>query len=318
MASLTTVPAPLPADLMRRVFHVSELEQLGVSQSSSYRRSRADGPWTRLAPGIVLTSSDPPTTDDLIYAALLHAGPNAVITGIHAARLHGIATPDVDAAVHVLIPHSRRLQSYPSIKIERTTRMPEAQVKQGIPVAAPARAVLDAARTWQTRDTTENLLINATQHNAQCHPEQLSKELDLGSRRGTGLPREILREMTVELRSVPELHAFRLIKKSELPTPACNVHLYAADGSYVGCPDVWFDNVGLAIEIDSYAFHFSKSDYASTTLRNIRYAVNGVLVVQILPRRIIKEPEAVLHDIRTAYQAAASRDRPQVSARLPR
>ena len=315
MTSTTTAPVPLATVLTRRVFHVRELEKLDVSQSTSYRRSRADGPWTRLAPGIVLAAPDPPTTDDYIQAALIHAGPTAVITGMHAARLHGLKSPPQDAPVHVLIPHSRRLQSYPSIKIERTIRMPEPEIKDGIPVAPLARAVMDGARTWQTRKTTEELLIDTIQNGYGCQPNRLIEEMELGSRRGTGLPREILRGMTAELRSIPELAAFKLLRSTDLPTPAWNVHLFGADGSYVGCPDVWFDEVGLAVELDSYEFHFSKAGYASTTKRNIRYAANGVLVVQILPSRLTKAPESVVADIKAAYCAAARQGRPSVVTR---
>jgi hypothetical protein len=307
--------APVDESPPRRVFHVTELEKLGVPQSTSYRRARADGRWTRMAPGIILTAPGPPTTDDWIQAALIHGGESAVITGLQGARLHGLKTPRKSTSVHVLIPHSRRLQSYPGIKIERTTRMPEPVDRDGIPTAPLIRAVMDGARTWQTRAFTESLLVEAVQQRGWS-PGRLISEMDLGSRRGTGLPRDVLRTMTATVRSVPELAALKLLQKTDLPEPAWNVPLVASDGTYLGCPDAWFDDVGLAVEIDSYEFHFSKTGYANTTKRNTRYAVNGVLVVQLLPSRITKEPEAVVGEIRSAYFAASRRERPNVVARL--
>ena len=77
----------------QRVFKVAQLEELGVPQSVAYRRARAGGPWTRLAPGVVLVAPGPATVEDLIAAALLLAGPEAVVTGLHAARLHGMRSP---------------------------------------------------------------------------------------------------------------------------------------------------------------------------------------------------------------------------------
>ncbi|QIZ34453.1 hypothetical protein [Saccharopolyspora sp. ASAGF58] len=105
----------------RRVLRVVELENLGISQSTSYRQARPGGPWTRLAPGVLLIAPGPPTIRDRINAALLRAGPGAMITGLHAARLLGLRTPPEEADIHVLIPHRRKVQSYPGTKFERTT-----------------------------------------------------------------------------------------------------------------------------------------------------------------------------------------------------
>lgn len=301
--------------VQRRVFHVAELEKLGVSQSTSYRRARADGPWTRLYPGVVLTAPGPPTVDDLVEAAFLVAGPSAMVTGLHALRLHGLQTVPNDVSVHVLIPHSQRLQGNRFIRFERTTRVPEAVDIGRVRTAPLVRATADASRTWQTRRFTEELIVEATQQGLACRPERLREELDRGSRRGTGLPREILRDMNVDVRSVPELRASRLIRCSGLPQPQWNAPIHNANGSYIGCPDAWFDEVGLAVEIDSFQFHFAKDDYASTIRRNTRYATNGIMVVQILPGQLSKDPESVLADIKRAYDAAAQRERPAVVAR---
>ncbi len=312
MPSLSPV---LPGAEQRRVFHVAELEKLGVSQSTSYRRSRADGPWTRLAPGIVLAATGAPTVDDRIQAALLHAGPACVITGMHGARLHGLTTPPEDSPVHVLIPHTRRVQSYPMIIVERTTRMPQPEDRAGVSCAPPSRAVMDAARTWQTRGITEKLLVEATQLRSRCHPSALATEMERGSRRGTGLPREILRDLTVDLRSVAELNAFRLLRKTDLPSPHWNVSVFGTDGQFLACPDIWFDDVALAVEVDSFQFHFHQASYAETLKRNSRYASNGVAVLQVLPRQLTDRPDTAVASIRAAYEAAAARQRPHVTMR---
>ncbi|MEU6133111.1 hypothetical protein ABZ805_28360 [Saccharopolyspora sp. NPDC047091] len=299
----------------RRVFHVSELEKLGVSQSTSYRRGRVDGPWTRLLPGIVLVMPGPPTTDDLITAALLRAGPSAMVTGMHAARMHGLDTPDETAPVHVLIPHGKKIQSSDLVRFERTTRPPPPIIIDGIPVAPAARAVMDAARTWQSRRSTEALLVEAIQRAPGCSPRALSEEMERGSRRGTGLPREILRAMTADVRSVAELRVFELIRTSDLPEPSWNTSLFDEGGRYVGMPDAWFDDVGLAVEFDSFAYHSSRADFAATTRRNTRYATHGVAVVQILPVDVMQRPDAALSTIRQAYQAATLRPRPNILVR---
>ncbi|WP_243792370.1 hypothetical protein [Saccharopolyspora gloriosae] len=229
--------------------------------------------------------------------------------------MHGLSTPDEDAPVHVLIPHGKKIQGSDRIKFERTTRLPAPVIENDIPLAPAVRAVMDAARTWQPRESTEALLIEAIQRAPGCSAGALKQEMDRGTRRGTGLPRDILRAMTADLRSPAELRAFELIKRSDLPAPSWNVPLFNSSGHYLGLPDAWFDDVALAVEFDSFAFHFSKADYAATTKRNTRYATNGVAVVQILPSDLKNNPEEVIENIRRAYQAAALRPRPEVEAR---
>ncbi|MCR3747851.1 hypothetical protein LX88_001789 [Lentzea californiensis] len=80
-------------------------------------------------------------------------------------------------------------------------------------------------------------------------------------------------------------------------------------------PDTWCDEVGLAWEIDSNEFHYSKDAYARTLERNCRYAAAGISVVQTLPSRLRKKPDAVVAELRAAYTAAQARPRPAVNIR---
>ncbi|GAA0515914.1 hypothetical protein GCM10011581_47390 [Saccharopolyspora subtropica] len=189
----TTKAARAVSETGRRVFRVAELEKWGISQSASYRHVRADGPWTRLAPGIALVVPGEPTLDDRIQAALLRAGPGAMVTGFHAARLHGLETPSKDADIHILIPHGRKIQSYPGVRYERTTRLPQPVYIEGVPTAPVTRAVMDGARTWQTFTFTRRLLFEAIMEKKGCRADELTAEMEAGCRRGTGLPRAILR-----------------------------------------------------------------------------------------------------------------------------
>ncbi|MBB4904953.1 hypothetical protein [Actinophytocola algeriensis] len=85
----------------------------------------------------------------------------------------------------------------------------------------------------------------------------------------------------------------------------------APDGTYIGVPDAWFAEVGLAWEIDSYEFHFQRDDYADTISRNARYAAAGIVVLQTLPSRLRTEPANVARELTAAYEAAKSRAVPR-------
>ncbi|MDI2028743.1 hypothetical protein QFW96_08985 [Saccharopolyspora sp. TS4A08] len=208
------------ANLRRRVYRVAELARLGISQSTAYRWARADGPWTRLAPGIVLVATGPATVRDRIDAALLRAGPGAMVTGMHAARLHGLKSPPESADVHILIPHGQKIQSYAGTRFERTTRLPKPVFVDGIPVAPPVRAVMDGARTFLSAALTKQLLFEAVQHENLCDFEELVTEMNRGSRRGTALPRATLRAYRLDLAPPRDLLRVAPLAGSGKPPPS--------------------------------------------------------------------------------------------------
>ncbi len=92
-----------------------------------------------------------------------------------------------------------------------------------------------------------------------------------------------------------------------------NKKLYTTSGEYIAKPDGWFDDVGLAWEVDSLSFHLKAVDGFDRTLaRNGRYAAAGVLVLQTLPSRLRTEPDKVIEELLAAHAAAAARVRPDV------
>src|SRR5204863_4867339 len=101
-------------------------------------------------------------------------------------------------------------------------------------------------------------------------PAVLRRELQLGSRRGTALPRRVLEEVSDGIRSVAEGWARDLVRRSGLPQPQWNCPVRTVDGELLGVIDAWWDDVALAWEIDSYQFHIAPADYAETLRRSSR------------------------------------------------
>lgn len=225
--------------------------------------------------------------------------------------MHGLRRHPDPTDVHILVPNERELTSYGFVTVERTTRLPEAVQRSGVPVAPAHRAVLDAARRMRDFDVIRALLADAVQR-GRCTPQALAEELNAGSPRGSALPRRALTELLGGAHSVPEGDVFWLWKRSGLPPAQRNVAVYDAQGRHIGTPDVWCDDVALAVEVDSREFHFDVDGYEQTLARNNRYAAAGVVVVQLLPSHIRKEPEAVIAELQRAYAAAARRPRPNV------
>lgn len=282
---------------------VGRLVAFGVSKRTCHRRCVPGGPWQRLLPGVVLLGSGQPTPRQAIEGALLYGGPEAILTGLQACRLHGVRGPKGDTdRVHLLVPSSRQVSSSGFVIVERTTRMPRPVAVNGILVAPLVRAVLDECRKSTTRDPVRALLTEAVQR-ARLNPDLLIRELEAGSDRGSALPRQVLRDVLKGARSVAEIDAMRVWQLSGLPEPLWNHQLRDENGEYIATPDGYFKEAALAWEIDSYDFHFAKKDYAKTLDRNARYAAAGIAVLQTLPSRLRSEPEVVARELRQAYEA---------------
>lgn len=311
-------PEPRPAQLRQHSRHgiirVAQLERLGIASYTAYRRCGPDGPWQWVLPGIVSIDRAPLTHRQLLEAALLHGGEDALVTGAAACRLYGLREAPTGDQVHLLLPAARQVRSAGHALIERTRRYPTAHMWEGLPIAPLDRAVLDCVRRIRVLNPVRALLIEAVQHGG-CRPNALRAELDSGSQRGTAVPRRALGEIDLGICSVAEAHTERLWRAAGLPAPMRNVDVYDNAGEFIAVPDLWWDDVALAWEIDSFAFHFKARDYARTVRRNTRYARAGVAVVQTLPTQLHDHPDAVVRDLSAAFLAAAARPRPNVTCR---
>jgi hypothetical protein len=285
---------------------VATLCELGVPPRTAYRRCVPGGPWQRPLPGVVLLTNAPPTRRQLVEAALLYAGENAMVTGLDACRQHGLRNLPSTYGIHVLVPKDRRLHSTDHVTVERTKRLPNPAVRDGVPLAPLARSVIDACRRLRSHAPTRALITEAVQR-GRVSPNWLTYELERGSQRGTAVPREVLKDVMGGARSTAEIDAMRVWELTDLPRPVWNVPLRSANGTYIGTPDAWFADVGLAWEIDSYEFHFEREHYAKTINRNARYAAAGIVVVQTLPTRLRTDPKTVAAELTAAYNARQRR-----------
>ncbi|SFR09683.1 hypothetical protein SAMN04488564_103202 [Lentzea waywayandensis] len=297
-----------------RIEHLRERSDLGVISAGAlkslgvtnpWRRCTPGGPWQRMYPGVVLLHNGPPTPDQQLTAALLRAGPGAVVTGAEACRRHGL--PARTPELHVLVPGTARGSG--TLILERASPMPTSSDVGGYPVVSAARAVVDTCRFLRSEDEATALIAAAVQR-GRCTPLELWAQART-NRFGTKLVRTVLRELG-RAESVAERDARRLSRKIRLTTPHWNATIAGADGVLIGRPDAWYDDVGLAWEIDSKAFHFGPRDYARTLARNSRYAAAGILVVQTLPTRLRDDQDAVARELKAAHRAAAARPRPPV------
>jgi len=285
----------------------------GMPQSTLDRYFAPGGRWQRLLPGVYLAVTGTATQNQREMAALLYAGGRSLLTGSAAMRHHRLrpAGPDV---VDVLIPWQRRRQSTGFVRVHRTRRMPERLFVTGqIRFAKVPRAVADAARGLTRFDDVRHVVCEAVQRRA-CTVAELTEELKAGPPRSSALFRQALAEIGDGVRSVAEADFRLLILRSDLPKPVFNAQLFDADGIFIATVDAWWQEAGVAAEVDSRAYHLAAADQDRTTGRHDRLAARGILTLHFPPKRIKTDAPGIVSELQSAIDSGLARPRLPVTA----
>jgi hypothetical protein len=154
----------LPGDLVERQAGVIERRQ---ALQAGLRRDAIDGlvrtgRWQRLQYGVYATFSGEPGRDARLWAVILRAGPDAMLSHRTAAGLSGL-TEYPGEVVHVIVPPDRRPKPIPGAVVHRLDRPRTARH----PVLLPPRTrieetVLDIAATASTIDDAIAWVFRAT------------------------------------------------------------------------------------------------------------------------------------------------------------
>ncbi|PVZ10792.1 hypothetical protein [Actinomycetospora cinnamomea] len=289
---------------------VADLTSLGMSSSTISRRVQA-GHARRVLRGVVKEGPDEPTDDQRAAAALLYAGPGAVLSGGEALRRYGLTNPSPAGRLLVLVDAQRQRTSSAFVEIERTERLPAPVDVGGLPLAPLERAVICTVRRLDRRDAVRAVLAEVVQK-GRTTVARLRVELAAGSQRGTALPRQVLDELEAGVRSVAEAWARDLHRDSDLPPVLWNPKLYTTDGTYLAQADAYFPDVGLAWEIDSLAHHLTLEDWDATLRRRARMQAAGLVVAHTRPRRLRQEKADVVAELWGQYRLAAGRPCPDI------
>jgi hypothetical protein len=284
----------------------SQVLACGMTSRALHHRVASSRSWQRLLPGVYLTVTGAVTQEQREMAALLYAGSESLITGVAATRRHRLHPPGPDV-VDLLIPWNQRCQSTAYVRVHRTRRLPGRWYVTGkIRFAEATRAVADAARSMTRFDDVRAVVCEAVQRRA-CFVDDLVTELEAGPSAGSALLRAALAEVADGVRSVAEADFRTLILRSDLPRPVFNARLIDVDGTLIAITDAWWQEAGVAAEVDSRAYHLAAADQDRTTGRHDRLTAHGILALHFPPRRVKEDPAGVLREIRQAITSGLKR-----------
>ena len=101
---------------------VTRTQVLGAAGTDDVIRARLRrGSWRRMYPGVYATFSGEPGRHALLWAAVLYAGPGAMLSHQTAAELWGLAA-DPSSLIHVAVPGGRRVRKQAGLRLHLSVR----------------------------------------------------------------------------------------------------------------------------------------------------------------------------------------------------
>lgn len=224
-----------------------------------------------------------------LIAATLAGGDGAVLSHRSAAELWGIG-PALHGAVSVtLVGRSARSRDGITVHAARRLGAEDATVREGIPVTAPARTVLDLATQLGRRDlarAVEEIEILGVLTGDWLNPLLTRNPRHRGARALRAVTQAA--DAPAMTRSEAERRLLELFRAAGLPQPQTNqrIHGYEVDA-------VWRSH-RLIVEVDGYAFHSSRSSFERDRRKDAELVAHGWRVVRITWRQLTREQEAVV------------------------
>ena len=269
---------------------------LGFSRHAIAHRVER-GHWKRLVRGVYLTHSGVPTRDEWIRAALLWGGPDAVLAGLPALRLHGLRFDFSDTPIVLLVTRGSTRLSSGRVVVRHTTRLPKPRVVSGHPVASPARALVEACLLITDLNTTRELVATVVEDGFST-VTMIGHELAEAPSHGGALLRRVLMEIAAGAESVPECEIAELFQRAGVSGFTQNTRLYDRAGRQIGRGDVVWEELRAVLEIDGQAWHFRPEPWRRTLRRHNRLELAGYAVLHYPPAEIRRDPVGFVAEVR--------------------
>jgi hypothetical protein len=240
-------------NLQRGVVASWQADQAGIAPSRMRSLVRS-GRWQQLHFGVYATFTGTPPPDARLWAAVLRAGPQSILSHETAAELHGLLDRR-STLLHVTIAKSRRVDPICGIVIHRSSRVLETRDPGALPPRTSIdETVLDLAQTAASFDDVVALLARSCQRQLTT-PFLLSESLKWRAKSRWRSEIDLaLRDVADGVHSPLEFRYVRDVERAHgLPTAKRQ-----ASGSQRGRPihrDVRYGRYGVVVELDGKASH---------------------------------------------------------------
>jgi predicted transcriptional regulator of viral defense system len=229
-----------------------QLLDAGLSAQMIKRRLER-GRWQVLYRGVYAAFNGPPPREAWLWAAVLRAGPGAVLSHLTAAELHGLIDSPADS-IFVTIPSTRRLRA-PGIIVQMSGRIGEARQPNRQPPRTSVEETVfdltelamnfDDACGWITRAVGRRLTTENKLRAAMAARKKMRWRAELG---------DVLAAAGDGIHSVLEYRYLRDVERAHgLPRSRHQVRV-VIDGK-AAYRDAYYDEYQLAVELDGRLAH---------------------------------------------------------------
>jgi hypothetical protein len=274
------------------------------------------GRWQPLYRGVYASYTGTPPRESVLWAALLRAGPGAVLSHHTAAELEGL-TERQARSTHVTIAHGKRVRfcetelqgSLPFIAIHRTERLdairhpiwtpPRTRIEETVLDLAELSAGFDDAFSWLSRGCGRRLVT----------PAVLRRALVMRSR--MRWRDEIIGALRIIEDGVQSNLEHRYVRDVERPHGLPKAKRQARMAANMGSPGTsrprsrYLDNLyeafGVAVELDGGAYHLVEDRWRDIRRDNLN-GRSGIVTLRFNWVDVTQRPCAVADDVIDALQ----------------
>ncbi len=290
------MPTRAFAELVARQAGVVALAQMVATGVPPRTVQRWAQTWRRLHPGVYLVAGHRLSDEARIRAALLWAGPDAVITGQTAAAWHGFpaATPSV---VEVTVPARRKPRRTTGVRVRRRDLHEEdVTAVRGIRVAAPPLAALEAAVGL----ANGSVFLDRVLQRHVPFPELYGCYCRNLGRAGSAAAGKLITAAADRADSAAERIVTKMLRRAGIT------------GWRVGVPfgpytlDVAFAEAKLAIEVDGWAWHVDADRFRADRRKGNALVRAGWTVLRFTWHDLTQRQGACVAEIRATLARLAA------------
>lgn len=236
-------------------------------------------------------------------AAVLAAGPSAVLSHRDAAALHGLRRPH---AGRIDVTTTGDQRSTRDLRVHQTKVLTDedATVVDGIPTTTVARTLLDLAEAVSLQELAAALSEAERRDLLDAHALRDVMERTRGRRgRGHAALAETLARHAEQgasiTRSGLEQEFLALLDAERLPPPLTNVYV---EGIEV---DACWPERRAVVELDSWEFHRTRSEFERDRAKDAALTEAGWRVMRFTHRQLTREPRTVARRVRALLRPSS-------------
>lgn len=280
----------------------------GLTRDEVRQRLRA-GRWQLVHPGVYVTFTGPLPFLARVWAALLHAGPAAVVSHRTAAKLQGLLDAD-PAQIDLSVPWSHRVTPIAGTRIHRSRRHGDrCHPSRSLPQTQVADTVLDLVVQATGEDDVVGWLTRACQRRLTT-PARLREAAARRPRmRHRALVNAVLADAAAGVASPLERRYRRDVERAHaLPDASRNVAVVLRGRRWYY--DVRYGAWRLRVELEGLAYH-PVDEVWRDDVRDNAAVLDGDSVLRYGWRAVVSNPCGTAAEVVSALRARGWRGVPQ-------